>query len=168
MRTPRGLVLMVALVATLGAACEGEQRVDAGEGTLVEGPRGAEDIVQHLVEAPDYPAPVTEAAGLAELRNPEGTNRHQAFLADLDQDGTLDGALTRGAIVRVAVGATLTVPDGASTATLTGDTSEEVGVVEDCAAPCEVTGPALVAPPTWLPGIGVSPGWQLLVPAPDA
>lgn len=160
----RRTVLVVAALALLAAGCDRQEGVGPGEGTLVEGPRGAEDIVQHLVEAPAYPAPVTEDAELAELRNAAGTNRHQAFLADLDADGALDAALVRGALVQVADGVTLTVPDGASTASLEGDA---VTAVAECAAPCEVIGPALVAPPGWLPGIGVEAGWELLVPAPE-
>lgn len=160
----RRTVLAVAAMAMLATACNGEEGVAPGEGTLVEGPRGAEDIVQHLVDAPAYPAPVTDEPELVELRNTDGTNRHQAFLAELDADGTLEEGLVRGALVRVGDGVTLTIPDGATTAALDAGA---VTAVADCAAPCEVTGPALVAPPQWLPGIGVEAGWELLVPAPE-
>ena len=154
----RSVVVSLLLVAAL-TACDG----GSGEGTLEVGPRGPDDIVQHLVDPPAFPAPLTGGSELAELRNAEGTNRHQAYLAVFDGSGTLDGELVRGGIVRLEDGASLTVPDGASTATLDGTTVSTVG---PCPAPCEVTGPALVAPTGWFPGIGVGQGWELVVPAP--
>lgn len=160
MRARRGVIGVLA-IGLLLAGCESEP--GPGEGTLVEGPRDADDIVQHLVEAPEYPAPVTGDAELVELRSPEGTNRHQAFLAELATGGTLEGELVRGAIIQLGDGVTLSVPSGASVASLVDD---EVVEVTACDAPCDVTGPALVAPPEWLPGIQVAAGWQLIAPAP--
>ncbi len=160
-RASRLLVLLLVVVAL--AACDSGG--EAGPGTASAGPRGPDEIVQHLIDPPDYPAPVTEAAELAELRDAEGNNRHQAYLAQLEESGTLDGDLVRGSMVLVVSGTTLSVPAGASTAVLDDSAVTSVG---DCAAPCEVSGPALVAPSGWLTGIGVAPGWELIVPAPEA
>lgn len=160
-RASRPLVLLLTVVAL--AACD--PGGEPGPGGPSAGPRGADEIVQHLVDPPDYPAPVTADAELAELRSAAGDNRHQAYLAELEESGTLDGELVRGSMVLVAVGTTLSIPDGASTADLEDGTVASVG---DCAAPCEVSGPALVAPTGWLSGIGVVAGWELVVPAPEA
>lgn len=157
----RILPVLLLFVVTLGA-CTGDG--SEGDGVSESGPRSPGVPVQHLIDAPDYPSPVSDDAELAELRTPEGDNRHHAYLAALDGDGTLEGELVRGALVLVGDGAVLEVPDGASTAALEDGI---VAAVEECPAPCEVTGPALVAPPEWLPGIGVEAGWELLVPAPE-
>lgn len=155
------LLTLLLLVAVLGACTSGSD----GDGVSETGPRNPAVPVQHLVDAPDFPAPVTGDAELAELHSPAGDDRHFVYLAELGEDGVLEGELVRGAVVLVGDGATLEVPDGASTAALADGT---VTSVADCPAPCEVSGPALVAPPAWLPGIGVAAGWQLVVPAPEA
>jgi hypothetical protein len=149
-------------VVALAVACTGSGS-DGDGGRSEAGPRNPAVPVQHLIDPPSYPTPVTAAAELVELRTPAGDNRHQAYLAELDQDGTLEGELVRGSLVLVTAGTTLSVPGGASTATLDGGVVASVG---ECPAPCEVSGPALVAPPEWLPGVGVEAGWELLVPAP--
>jgi hypothetical protein len=132
------------------------------------GPRGADDIVQHLVEAPPLPVAVAGDVALAELRSEDGTNRHQAFLGALAADATLESDFVPGSLVLVPAGASLTAPDGVSVATLTEGEVVVVTAVEDCVAPCTVAGPALIAPTGWLGGIGVTAGWTLLSPAPEA
>lgn len=160
MRTSASRLLILLLAVMALAACT---RGGGGDGVSEEGPRNPAVPVQHLIDAPPYPAPVTDDPDLVELHSPEGDNRHHLYLAEFGAAGTLDGELVRGSVVLVAEGATLTVPDGASTAELDEST---VATVADCPAPCEVAGPALVAPLGWLSGIGVSPGWKLVVPAP--
>jgi hypothetical protein len=157
------LFLVATLAVALSACRDGGDGPGGGFQTLGDGPAGIEDVVQHLADAPDYPAPVTAEPELAELRSPDVNRRHHLYLAAVDQDGTLDGELVRGSVVQVADGSTLTAPEGASVAQLDGTTVTEVS---DCPAPCEVTGPALVAPADWLEGIRVAEDWELLVPAP--
>lgn len=156
-------VLAVALAATAVGCRDSSDGPGSGFQTLGEGPAGIEDVVQHLIDPPPYPAPVADEAELVELRSPDVSRRHHLYLAELAESGTLDGELVRGSVVHVADGVTLTVPDGASVATLDGST---VTAVDACAAPCAAAGPSLVAPPEWLQGIRVDPGWELVVPAP--
>lgn len=156
-------MVAVALAATVAGCRDSTDGPGGGFQTLGDGPAGIEDVVQHLIDPPPYPAPVSDEAELVELRSPDLNRRHHLYLAELAESGTLDGELVPGSVVHLADGVTLTVPGGASVATLDGSA---VTAVTACAGPCEAIGPALVAPPEWLQGIRVAADWELVVPAP--
>lgn len=132
---------------------------------LPEGAVGIEGAVQHLIEAPPFPGPVTSGGVMVELRSPDLNRRHLAFMARLTADGALDGELVRGSFVYVSAGAALTVPTTSSVVQLDGDTVMSVAA---CAVPCTVTGPALVAPDGWFESIRTGAGWLLVDPAPTS
>jgi hypothetical protein len=160
---PSRLVALATVLAMAVIACSepSEQRARP----LGDGPVGVEDAVQHLLQPPAYPGGIeTASAVLAELRAPGLRDRHHVFLADAPGDVSFDEPPVAGSVVRLTDGASVTSDLVLSVARLDGDTV--TGGASDCGPPCELTGPALVAAEGWLGGIGVSEGWELVVPAP--
>lgn len=160
---PSRLLALATVLAMAVIACSspGDERARP----LGDGPVEVEDAVQHLLEAPDYPGGIDAAtAELAELRAPGLRDRHHVFLAEASGDVSFAAAPVPGSVVRLPDGATVTSDLALSVARLDGDTV--TGGASDCGPPCEFSGPALVAPEGWLGGIGVTEGWELVVPAP--
>lgn len=174
MRTSRALLAAVLAVGLVLAGCtDGEPD---GDGTGVSRPIGSEplgddEVTLHLVDPPELPPELAGAeVTTSELRAPDLTERHTVEVVDVPSDTTsLEGPLIDGALLRVPEGVTVEVASEVGTVPLVAaeDAAGALGeITSSCAAPCEVQGPALVAPSDWITGIGAEPGWLLLVPSP--
>lgn len=127
-----------------------------------DGPAGIEDVVQHLVDPPEYPVAIDGDPELVELRSEDLARRHHVYLAEAAGPAVED-ELVRGSVLRVGADQQVEFDPAVSVAELDG---ASITGVEDCPAPCQVSGPALVAPQEWFQSIRVAAGWQLVEPAP--
>lgn len=122
--------------------------------------------MQHLLEPPRFEGELSGVEVIeAELRTADLYDRHLIYVARPEGREISTPAIpAAGAAVVVPSGSSLSLESAASVARLEG---ERVTAVESCEAPCQVSGPALVASEGWLQGLAVDDGWRLLVPAPE-
>lgn len=171
--TRRTVAAAFALVAVLGACTDDGQTIDGTSVELGDGPLSDDEVTLHMAEPPELSGPLSGAeVTRSELRTEDQTSRETVQLVDVPASASsLDEVPPAGAVLRVPAGQTLRVGVDVDAAGLEPDATDgEPGVLRDvrtpCAAPCEVDGPALVAPAGWMAGFGVAEGWQLLVPSP--
>ena len=137
-------------------------------------PLGDDEVTLHMANPPELPSALEGAeVAPAELRTADATDRHVVQLVDVPAGTTtLEEPLSQGAVLRVPVGQTLEVNAAVDVASLDPDATDDApGVIDEvespCASPCAVEGPALVTEEGWMPGFGIAPTWQLLVPGPS-
>lgn len=173
MRTARGTRTLVAvlLAVTIAGGCSPDDRVGSSR-PLGSEPLSDDEVTLHLAAAPELPDSLAGAVvTVSELRAEDLTERHTVQLVEVPAGvDELDGALKPGAPLLVPEGVTVEFDAAVGTVALAGGDGAVAGVLEepqdDCAAPCEVVGPALVVEAGWFEGAGARPGWQLLVPSP--
>jgi hypothetical protein len=173
MRTRLRLTVLLLTAAMALAGCVGVDVPQNGSGTRIgDEPLGDDEVLLHLAQEPVLPDVLADATvTLSELRTENLTERHIVQLVDLPATVTsLEAPLEPGAVLLVSASQTLqmAVPvDVAVLAQSPGAGAPGVlgGLLLPCAAPCTVTGPALVARAGWFAGYAMATGWQLLVPA---
>ncbi len=164
-------MLVSAAVALVG--CSGDVAPQGGTGFLIEDqPLGDDEVLLHLAREPELPEVLADATvTLSELRSQDLTERHIVQLVELPAGvASLDAALEPGAVLLVSADQSVQMVVSVDVAMLAESPAEGVpGVLGElvlpCAAPCTVSGPALVATGGWFSGYGMSASWQLLVPA---